>query len=166
MGEGIGGIIIEHLRLRGSHFHPCGASLYRTLKLELKLELDHDHDAIMMGVTSTWRSCQWSSKRYRDRESTNIGERSERIALRAVPRCLLMRSGDVAKRKAPKLERANHVICLTPHLILCHTSQLRTAKVTTQQETWLPRRAAKTHGEDSKKPFKPYPTVVARDHDL
>jgi hypothetical protein len=66
MGEGNKGIKIEHLRLRGSHFYPCGASLYRTLKLELKLELERDITImIMMGITSTWRS--WLlSKRYRD----------------------------------------------------------------------------------------------------
>lgn len=58
MGKGIGGIKIEHLTLKGSHFYPCGASLYRTLKLELERYI------IMMGVTSTRRSR--FSKRYRN----------------------------------------------------------------------------------------------------
>jgi hypothetical protein len=38
----------------GIAFYPCGASLYRTLKLELKLELEREiMIMIMMGVAST-----------------------------------------------------------------------------------------------------------------
>lgn len=57
-------------------FYPCGAPLYRTLKLELKLELDGTPIIIMIVIQhsylSTWLSwLSWHSKRYRELRSIN-----------------------------------------------------------------------------------------------